>query len=260
MATWDAGLYLRFERERTRPAVDLVNGVGAVLPKRILDVGCGPGNSTEVICGRFPDAEVLGVDSSAEMIAAARARAWSGRVSFREFDAASPLAGLGVEFDLVFSNACMQWIGGHEELLRDWVSMLRPGGVLAVQMPMQGRSPVHQALRALAQEPQWRGRFEGIDRLNVLEPGEYFDIFTRLGMEFSIWSTTYYQRMESHAGILEWYSGTGLRPYLQALLEEEREGFEAALLERIREAFPVQADGSVLFPFDRLFMTATREK
>lgn len=256
MTTWNSSLYLKFKEERTLPAKDLLHRIELEHPSRILDIGCGPGNSTRLLAQRYPCASILGIDSSENMIEAAR-RECPG-IDFQLCDAQTGLAALGQDFDLVFSNACIQWIPDHRQLIPNMLSLLKPGGVLAVQMPVNQKEPIHQIIQRLAREERWRPRFPTPRIFYQLEEGEYFDLLAEHAADFSLWQITYCHRMESHQAILEWYRGTGLRPYLELLTKPEQEEFEAAVMARLKEAYPIQKNGEIIFRFPRLFFLAVR--
>lgn len=256
MAEWNSEQYLKFEKERSRAAVDLANAIRLEAPKRILDVGCGPGNSTGVLAERFPGAHILGIDNSRNMIDAARRDHPS--LEFRLFDASGDLSALGNGYDVVFSNACIQWIPDHPRLLRRMMSLLAPGGVMAVQVPDNFEAPVHRMIREVIAEPEWKALLPAQRALSTLHPDEYFDLLAELSPEFYLWRTTYYQRMPSRRSLLEWYRGTGLRPYLAQLSGEKRDAFEAEILRRIVEQYPVRANGEIIFHFPRVFFTVVR--
>lgn len=256
MVQWDSGQYLKFERERTQPAVDLAARLDGSPVAHVLDVGCGPGNSTRVLRERFPDARILGVDSSPEMIAAARTNLPEGE--FALCDAGKELPPLGVgRFDVVFSNACIQWIPDHRRLVRDMLSLLRPGGMLAVQTPMQQTEPIHHIIDELVASARWRDCFAAPRLFHNLSPSDYFDLLAETAADFTLWQTTYHHVLASHADIMEWYRATGLRPYLAALSEADRAVFEADVLARVEQAYPRQQDGRIIFRFPRFFFTAT---
>lgn len=256
MAEWDSTQYLKFEKERSRAAIDLANGIGLESPRRILDIGCGPGNSTGVLTERFPGAQILGVDNSRDMIDAARRDYPS--LEFRLFDAAGDFSALGGGYDIVFSNACIQWVPDHPQLLRKMMGLLASGGVMAVQIPNNFNAPVHRIIRDVIAEPGWKNLFPAPRAFYSLHPDEYFDLLAELSPDFHLWETVYYQRMPSHQSLLEWYRGTGLRPYLAQLSGEKKEAFEAEILRRIVERYPVRANGEIIFHFPRLFFTAAR--
>ncbi len=253
MPEWNAAQYLKFESERTQPAIDLANRILIEDPVRIVDIGCGPGNSTGVLARRFPHASILGVDSSEDMIAAAQ-QAYP-QLRFQRCDASCDLPSLGTGFDIVFSNACIQWVPDHPKLLKQLLAMLRTGGALAIQTPMNYEEPIHRIIQEVS--ARWLGA-QNPRVFHNLTPGEYYDLLSECASCFNMWHTTYYHVMESHEGISEWYRGTGLRPYLEALPEADRPRFEAEILERIRQAYPVQKNGDILFRFPRFFMLAIR--
>ncbi len=257
MAQWDAAQYLRFEAERTQPSIDLAARIPLERPAKVLDVGCGPGNSTAVLARRFPEAAILGVDNAPPMIEAAK-KAYP-HLSFALCDAAgAELEELGADFDVVFSNACIQWIPDHPALLARLLARLQPGGVLAVQTPMNYEEPIHRIIGEVCGRREWRDKI-GTPRIFYnLTPGEYADHLARLAADYTLWQTTYYHRLESHEAILDWYRGTGLRPYLQALSEADRPAFEKAVYDEVAAAYPRQENGEILFRFPRLFFLAVR--
>ncbi len=255
MQDWDAGQYLKFERERTQPAIDLAARINNGSPERIADIGCGPGNSTRVLAERFPDAHILGTDKSAHMVQTAKKR--YPDLDFAVCDAHNQLHMLGSGFDIVFSNACIQWVPNHPQLLCEMMSLLRPGGVLAVQVPVQMREPIHLIIREVAESDKWKGKLPGEWIFYTLEPEAYFDRLCQISSDFNIWETIYYHRLASPEEIMQWYRGTGLRPYLTALDESEREAFEQDVFEQVQKAYPMR-EGGVIFKFPRLFFTAVR--
>ncbi len=255
MADWDPALYLQFAEDRTRPAAELAAAIPCTAPARVLDLGCGPGNSTAVLAARFPGARLLGADASPAMAAAARAA--YPQYEFAVCDISSQLQVVGTGWDVVFSNACLQWVPGHRALLPALYALLAPGGVLAVQIPLQRAQPVQGLLRELAVAPRWRPLLQPRP-LHLLEPAEYWDLLAGLTPQFRMWQTVYYQQLESHEALLAWYRGTGLRPYLAQLPAAQRPAFEADVLAGIRELYPVRPGGGVLFPFPRLFFTAQK--
>lgn len=257
MSDWNPEKYLKFQNERTRPAVDLAGRIEITEPKRVLDIGCGPGNSTAVLKRRFSNAEIMGVDNSPNMLEVASKE--YPDVKFRLVDASCELNTLGEnEYDVVFSNACIQWLPNHSALLANMMKLLRSGGVMAVQLPVNFEEPVHQIIMELAGRDEWRGRLSNVRGLNVLTEGEYFDILSRVSSDFSMWKTIYMHRMPSHEAILEWYRTTGLKPYLSELNEAETGVFEKQFLDELKKFYPVQQNGEVIFRFPRLFFTATK--
>lgn len=257
MPDWNATQYLKFDRERTRPARDLASRIEFGEPKNILDVGCGPGNSTEVLAQRFPSARILGIDRSPNMIAAARMRIEQfPQMRFEVCDAGTELKQLPADFDVVFSNACIQWIPGHAALLPAMLSRLRPDGILAVQTPMNYDEPIHKIIMETVTGAKWISRFQHPRIFYNLTPDEYYDILAKNAASFNVWQTTYFHTMRSHADILEWYRGTGLRPYLEALPEAETEPFENEILKKLTASYTVQKNGDIIFRFPRFFFTA----
>ena len=255
MTHWNAALYLKFETERTQPAEDLARRIPCEAPAKILDVGCGPGNSSRVLATRFPKASILGIDSSPAMIEAATAG--HPDIAFRLCDAGRDLVRLDQDFDVVFSNACIQWIPDHPSLLRAMLGRLRPGGVLAVQTPMNHHEPIHRIIEELTTADPWRGEFPNPRVFYNLSPEAYFDVLSELAEEVTLWETSYHHILPSHDAIMEWYRGTGLRPYLQALSDEKRIVFEQAVRDRVVEAYPARKNGRVIFRFPRFFFLAT---
>ena len=255
-ADWDSGQYLKFEQERTQPAIDLAGRIACNTPQDVLDLGCGPGNSSRVVAGRVPGARIRGIDSSPEMVAAARAN--HPDLEFALCDAGRELGRLGHNcFDVVFSNACIQWIPDHPELLRNMLGLLRPGGVLAVQTPMNYEEPIHRIIAELVAGTTWKGAFTNPRIFHNLLPGQYFDLLSELAADFTLWQTTYYHVLGSHADIMEWYRGTGLRPYLRALSDADQTAFARDVYDRVVQAYPKQRDGRIIFRFPRFFFTAT---
>lgn len=260
-AGWDPGQYLKYENERTRPATDLVRSIQMHSARRVLDVGCGPGNSTAVLRARWPQAELVGFDKSAAMLEKA-ARTVAG-VQWVQGDMDGDLAGLG-QFDVIFSNAALQWVPDNGRLLPVMLEMLRPGGVLAVQVPFSTDErrpmPSHTELQRLVDEPKWRGRFAGAARHPAYcGPGYYYDVLSGLGAAFDIWQTDYIHVMDSHLDIVAWNKGTALLPYLDVLPDDRlREEFLKDFGEAMKAAYPPQADGKVLYPFTRILFTAQK--
>lgn len=254
MPCWNASQYLKFQKQRTQPAIDLVNRIPVRDPKKILDVGCGPGNSTRVLKDMFPGALVIGIDNSENMLE--KARADHPDIEFRLCDAGGDLSMLGADYDIVFSNACLQWVPNHGEVIGRLMGLLKKGGVLAVQVPNNFSEPIHKIIQEASSSGPWNGYFPEKRVFHTLSPGEYFDILAGITPDFEIWETIYYHVMESHESIMEWYRGTGLRPYLDALPDGKRDEFEEEVLQRVVEAYPRQKNGKIIFRFPRLFFMA----
>ena len=256
MPTWNADQYLRFADQRTRPCRDLAANIALEKPQRIVDLGCGPGNSTAVLAARWPEAEVEGIDSSAEMIAAARKEVPEGTWTIGDIStwkAAEPV-------DLVFSNAALHWVPDHAGLYPRLFAQVAAGGALAVQVPINLDAPAHRAMRELAGSPGWRAFFPQRVREWHAFPSEvYYDLLAKEAARIDLWETEYLHILAGPEAIVDWYKGTGLRPFLDKLPgEAERERFLADYGEALRPLYPARGDGRVLFPFKRLFLIAYR--
>ena len=253
MPAWSAAQYLKFGDERTRPSRDLVARIEVAQPARVIDLGCGPGNSTEVLAERWPAAEITGLDNSRRMIEAARAAHPERR--WLEADVAAWAAEEGgATFDVVFSNAALQWLPDHASLLPRLMRRVAPGGALAFQMPAHD-APAHCLMRSLAEARALR-----VADWHSHDPAFYYDVLAAGCARVDLWETEYQHVMAGAEGIVEWYRGTGLRPFLDALgTDVERERFTVEFLEGMRQAYPKRADGRVLFPFRRVFAIACRD-
>ncbi len=256
---WDPGTYLRFGSERARPFFDLLTRVQAGKPGFVVDLGCGPGNLTALLAARWPEADVLGVDSSPEMIEAARgeaARAEAGRLAFtladiRDWRPRRPV-------DVLTCNAVLQWVPGHLPLLTAWAGWLAPDGWLAFQLPGNFDQPGHTIMRDLAGSPRWASRLRGV-QLNrqAGDPAAYLDLLAAADCAVDAWETTYLHVLPGEDAVLNWYRGSGLRPVLAALSEPEAAEFTAEYAARLRAAYPPAPYGTVL-PFRRIFVVAHR--
>ncbi|MDR3552722.1 MAG: methyltransferase domain-containing protein [Clostridia bacterium] len=256
MTDWDSSKYLKFGNERTQPAIDLVNRIHLEKPEKILDIGCGPGNSSEVLAQRYPDADILGIDNSPAMIEAARVQ--YPDIRFMQCDANRNLRILDRDFDIVFSNACIQWIPGHDTLLKNMMYLLKPGGVIAIQTPMNYQEPIHQIIKEISTSHKWSCKFENPRIFYNLTQSEYYDLLSNIASDFCMWQITYFHRMKSHSDIMEWYRATGLRPYLNVLSETDRSNFEKDIYDELIVAYPKQNNGEIIFRFPRFFFTATK--
>jgi trans-aconitate 2-methyltransferase len=258
---WDAAQYLRFGGERSRPFFDLLSQVGADAPDYVVDLGCGPGNLTAVLGQRWPGAEVVGVDNSPEMIAAAKdaARAANGpspRLSFvlgdvRDWRPARPP-------DVLVCNAVLQWVPGHEDLLVRWADQLTPGGWLAFQLPGNFDQPSHVILREMAQSPRWKALI-GNAELNrqAGDPRQYAELLARPCYEVDAWETSYLHILRGENPVAEWAKGTTLRPVLAILDDERAAAFLAEYGERLRAVYQPGPFGT-FFPFRRVFTVVHR--
>jgi trans-aconitate 2-methyltransferase len=259
MPSWNADQYLRFAEERTRPSRDLAARIAVDAPGRVVDLGCGPGNSTRVLMDRWPNAAVSGIDSSPDMIEAARRDYPLG--SWRIGDIAAWAVEGGPSFDVVYSNAALQWVADHAALYPGLLARVSPGGALAIQIPANIGAPAHAAMRELAASAPWRDYFpvDGVREWHAHPPEFYYDLLARTASAIDLWHAEYFHVLDGAEAVVEWYRGTGLRPFLDLLpSEESRLRFEAEYLERIRSLYPERPDGRVLFPFLRLFLIAYR--
>lgn len=254
MADWDSSKYLKFKNERTQPAIDLVNRINIEKPQKILDIGCGPGNSSEVLARRYKNADIFGIDSSPAMIEAAREK--HPDIQFMQCDANRDLHLVDRNFDIVFSNACIQWIPDHYTLLKNMMSLLRPGGVMAIQTPMNYNEPIHQIIKEISTNKKWSSKFENPRIFYNLTQSQYYDLLSDLSSDFSMWQTTYFHKMKSCGDIMEWYRATGLRPYLEVLSEADKLDFEMDIYNKLLNAYPKQKNGEIIFRFPRFFFIA----
>jgi trans-aconitate 2-methyltransferase len=253
---WRPQLYLQFEAERTRPASDLLSRTPNVAPKKVVDLGCGPGNSTELLAEKFPSADILGLDTSEAMLEQARARL--PRAHFEKADIATwrnaePL-------DLIFANAVLQWTPGHIGLMTRLVAQLAPHGCLAVQVPDNFDEPSHVLMREVAARAPFKAKL-GAAAAAREKIGAFADYYVALAPHcavIDIWRTTYVHALAGPNAIVSWVESTGLRPFLAPLDAEERKSFLAQYGAAIAAAYPPLPDGRVLLPFPRLFIVATR--
>lgn len=253
MPAWDDQQYLKFADERTRPARELLARVPVVEATRVVDLGCGPGNSTELLHARWPAARVTGVDSSPEMLARARhdwpQHEWL-QADVKDFRADGPV-------DVLFANAVLHWLPEHEGLFPALLQQVRPGGALAVQMPESFHEPSHRLMREL--DGPWSTRLKTLGaRAPVASAAAYYDLLSPRARHLDLWRTTYEHVVPDAAAIVDWVKGTGLRPYLDALDPGERPAFLDAYTRAIATAYPPRADGKRLFSFPRLFIVALR--
>jgi trans-aconitate 2-methyltransferase len=256
MPMWNPGQYLKFGAERTRPSLDLCARIPGS-PRRILDLGCGPGNSTAVLRERWPEAELAGLDSSPEMIAQARASHPNGTWILAGAEDYVPAQAL----DLVFANAVLQWLPEHQRLLPAIMGWIAPGGCLAVQVPAKSSTLLRVAMAAVAARPRWRDALAGAEAaFTHHEAAFYYDLLAPGADRVDLWETTYHHPMPSHQALIEWYEGTGMRPFLERLPDEAaRAAFKGEVLEACREEYPVAADGKVVLPFKRLFFVVWKK-
>jgi len=254
-SSWDPGAYLAFSDSRARPAADLIARIAQTAPVRIVDLGCGAGNVTQLLAKRWPGARVTGIDSSAAMLSRARENTDSIRWVQADIAEWTPRRSL----NLIFSNAALHWLDAHGTLFPRLVRCLNAGGELAVQMPGNFHAPSHRAIAEIAANERWRERLLPLLRPRpVHAPDFYIAKLSALTSSLDVWETTYWHVLDGDNPVVEWTKGTALRPFLEALPSADRQAFLAAYAERIAEAYSPAADGRTLFPFRRLFIVARR--
>ena len=252
--TWSAADYSTFEAERTRPVRDLVRNISRDRAKVVVDLGCGPGNSTEVLTERYPSASVIGIDTSPDMLDAARRRL--PHVTFELADIADWQAPGAV--DVILANASLQWLPDHRALYPALIAKLSAGGCLAVQTPDNLGEPSHRLARDVAADGPWSAKIGRVRHPDRHDATWYHALLAPLCAGVDIWRTTYFHRLQGHRAIVEWFRASALRPYLAPLSPGEQADFLAAYEQEISAAYPPLADGTVLLPFPRLFVIATR--
>ncbi len=256
MTDWSATRYLAFEDERTRPARDLLAQVALDGVSLAVDMGCGPGNSTELLVERYGAAAIQGFDTSPDMLEKARARLPGVAFTQADIGGWSPQA----PADLLFANAVLQWVPDHVRVLARLAGTLRAGGYLAVQMPDNLDEPSHVAMREVAADPRWASRLADAAgaRDAVEAPGAYYDALKPVCTRVDIWRTEYQHVLDGPQAIARWFETTGLRPFVDPLGEDERAAFIEAYVARISQAYPARVDGKVLLRMPRLFVVARR--
>jgi len=257
--TWDPDRYLAYADERGRPFVDLLARVPAEKPGVVVDLGCGPGTLTTLLADRWPEAAVTGIDSSPEMIAAARAidGIWWEVADVRDWVRPDPLA-LRRPVDVLVSNATLQWIPDHLALLPRLVDRLAPGGWLAFQVPGNFDEPSHTIRADLAARAPYAAHTRDVAVPASHEPADYLRLLLDLGCEVDVWETTYLHVLTGPDPVFDWVSGTGARPTIQALPDDLRGGFEEGFRRLLRDAYPADASGRVVLPFRRIFAVARK--
>jgi trans-aconitate 2-methyltransferase len=253
---WNPELYLKYRDERTQPSIDLISKIDFdYYPQSILDLGCGPGNSSQQLLQRWPDAKLTGVDNSVNMIERARDSFPQNNWVIADAVTYSP----DIQFDIVFSNATIQWIPNHEKLFAKLFDLIAEQGVLAIQVPRFNEMPLSGAIEKVAGQSRWREATKACaDLFTYRDAGYYYDLMSQYFKKIDLWQTDYFHTMSSHSSILEWIRSTGLKPYLDCLSEAEKPFFEDELLSAVKADYPLQKDGKVLFPFKRLFMVGYR--
>jgi len=257
LTDWNAGQYLKFDDERTRPALDLLRRVPLSDPEHCVDLGCGPGNSTELLVARYPNARVSGLDTSPDMLAKARQRLPGVDFCLADLATWQP----DERFDLIFANAVLQWLPDHPNLLARLATFLRSGGCLAVQMPNNLNEPSHRLMEQVAGDGPWADRLcsapAAREAIGSFEA--YYAWLQQAGCSVDLWQTTYVHPLDGADAIAAWFGSTGLRPYLAPLSPEEQAVYLDRYRAEIARAYPPQADGKVLLRFPRLFFVATKK-
>lgn len=256
MLEWDPEQYLQFEHERTQPSIDLVARIPLEDPEIIIDIGCGPGNSTQILRKRWPHAEIVGLDRSEKMIERARLdhpdQTWMiGDASTLE---------TGRKFDVVFSNAVIHWIPNHHQLIPRLFQIVKKDGILAIQVPANHESPLYRIILNVARSGKWSAFTSGREGLITHHPAEYYyNELVPLTKDIALWETTYYHILKSHEDLVAWYKGTAMKPFLESLpTDNDRKEFEETVFTEGKKQYPLQSDGRILYPFKRLFFTARK--
>jgi len=250
---WDPQQYLRFADQRLRPALDLLARVPLEAPARVVDLGCGAGNITAILKRRFPAAEVTGIDGSTAMLEKARVAAPDCRFVAADIAKWRPDSAA----DLIFSNAALHWLGGHDVLFPHLLSILAPHGVLAVQMPAMHDAPLRRKQLEVAASGPWAPTLRGhVSARDILTAGEYWDLLRPHAAALDIWETTYLHPLSGEDAVVEWAAGSSLRPFLEPLTPELQAGFRRAYADALSPHYPRRTDGTTLLPFRRLFMLA----
>ena len=252
---WDPKTYLAFGSERTRAASDLLARIPLTAPKRVADLGCGPGNSTALLRARWPDAEIDGIDSSPEMLAEARASGIDARLISADIADWRPTN----TYDVIYSNAALQWLRGHEALIPRLFSFVAPGGVLAIQIPRNYDEVCQVLVREAVADPRWSEKLQGArDWWNGLAPERYYDLLAPSANRIDLWETRYFHILEGEDAVFQWMMGTSLRPFAAALDSPLKEIFLEDYRHRLAAAYPRRPDGKTIHRFLRLFLVAFR--
>ena len=253
---WNPDLYLKFNRERIQPSIDLVSRIKFDSPSRIIDIGCGPGNSTQILVQRWPDSKIIGIDSSPAMIE--KANKDYPDQNWKILDAEKDE--FQGTYDIIFSNATIQWIPDHAGLLKKFFHFLNKKGLIAIQIPQFYDMPLGKSIDKIAKDNRWNSATRGVtDSYTIHNYSYYFDQLSLLSNEIDMWETDYMHIMDSHDSILEMIRSTGLKPYLDKLeARKDKKDFEAQILMEITNDYPLQKNGKVIFPFKRLFFIASK--
>ena len=252
--TWSAKQYTMFEQQRTRPVRDLVAAIPNTEVRTAVDLGCGPGNSTEVLAQRFPHARITGMDSSDDVLVDARKRLPALNFELADIGAWRPAQAC----DVILANASLQWLPDHATLYPRLVQQLTPGGTLAVQTPDNLDEPAHRLAREVAADGPWSAKIGAVKHNERHTASYYYELLSRHCSTVDVWRTIYLHPLADHAAVVEWFKASALRPFLAPLTDSEKAAFLQAYQARITQAYPALADGTVLLPFPRLFIIATR--
>jgi len=248
---WNPEQYLKFADHRLRPAIDLLNRIDVAAPSLVYDLGCGAGNVTRLLRARWPEARIVGIDSSTEMLDRARSVVPGVEWVLQDLAAWSP----GDAADVIYSNAALHWLDAHETLFPRLLGAVRPGGTLAVQMPRNHGAPSHTGMVAAARSLARNSQLEGTLRESpVRAPEFYWEVLSGRGAALDVWETEYLHALQGEAPVVQWTMGTALKPLLDTLTEPDRGAFLSAYTRRMAEAYPRRPDGTTLFPFRRLFL------
>ena len=256
MNDWNPNLYMKFEDERMLAARDLLARLPLATAGLVYDLGCGPGNSAELLSRRYPDAQIIGLDTSEAMLAHARTRTPRARFVREDIADWAP----DELPDLIFANAALQFLPDHDRLFPRLASYLAPGGMLAVQMPSTARESSHALMRMIAAEGPWSSRLVPVAKTQPLiaDFEDYYEWLRPVASRVDVWMTTYVHALEGPQGIADWFAGSTLQPFLERLDDDERCEFIARYRDGLRDAYPARSDGKVLLAYPRLFIVATR--
>lgn len=254
MTRWEPETYLQFEEHRTRPGAELLARIAFDSPETVYDLGCGPANSTQLLHTRWPNARLVGVDKSPDMLARARASNITAQWVEADINSWQPAA----KPDLIFSNASLQWLPDHAALFPRLMTYLKPGGVLGVQMPRNFTSPSHTIIQQIVEAGPWAERLLPIRDFNpVARPEDYFDYLCHLSSTTDIWETEYVHVLSGENAVFRWLSGTAITPYLSVLEDSERNVFIEQCKQQLSAVYRPRENGTTLFPFRRLFIVAS---
>ena len=258
MNDWNPDLYMQFKSERTQPAIDLIARIHIVEPKSIIDIGCGPGNSTQVLANRWPKAKITGLDSSIAMIKKAKQD-----YPHQEWITADAVTYPSqIKYDILFSNAAIQWIPNHQNLLKKFHDLLSGNGLLAIQIPLFWDMPLGQIIHNTSKSDHWKAKMAGVaDRFTIHNYSFYYDHLAALFHSIEIWETQYLHILNSHLSILEMMRATGLKPFLEKLDNDlEKKEFETEVLKKVENSYSKQKNGKVILPFKRLFFIGSKSR